>query len=266
MDVGHSGGWRIAAGVSVFGLVLLVRGGRVLVRVARWLSPGFAAAQGVDPATETFGPELAAAVHAFPAPALRSLAESVTLPVQALVWGLGPLLSLLLYLILLHVLHEGTHTLLLSAVTGRQPRFGFTGWAATVALPGCYLTRPHYVAAELAPLVLLTAGGLAAVPWTSPGAVPGLPALLLLYAVGSAGDVLTAGGYSPGGTPCWSSPAGRRPSSTPPIPRPRRAGVATTAVQPSPVRRTRRGSDSRPSQARRPSDLCLSRLFLDDPD
>lgn len=78
-------------------------------------------------------------------------------------------------------------------MTGRRPRFGFTGWATTVALSGCYLTRPRYVGAELAPLVLLTAGGLAAVPWSPPVAVPGLLALLVLNAVGSAGDVLTAG-------------------------------------------------------------------------
>lgn len=35
LDVGHAGGWRVAAGVSVFGLVLPAGSGRVLVHAAR---------------------------------------------------------------------------------------------------------------------------------------------------------------------------------------------------------------------------------------
>lgn len=77
--------------------------------------------------------------------------------------------------------------------TERRPRFGFTGWAAIVALPGCYLTQRCHVAVELAALVLLTAGELVVLPWMPLGAVPALLTLLVLNAVGSAGDLLTAG-------------------------------------------------------------------------
>ena len=48
-----------------------------------------------------------------------------------------------------------------------------------------------FLAVALAPLVLLTAGGLAELPWTSADGVPVMLALLVLYLVGSADDLVT---------------------------------------------------------------------------
>ena len=59
------------------------------------------------------------------------------------------------------VLHEAVHGVFFLAFGGR-PRFGFKPWTRFgpvfyAAAPGSYLDRPRYLAAGLAPAVLLTA-------------------------------------------------------------------------------------------------------------
>ncbi len=94
------------------------------------------------------------------------------------------------------ILHEAVHGVFLLAFGGR-PRFGFKPWTRFgpvfyAAAPGSYLKRPRYVAAGLAPAVLLTAALAAALALV---AADDLFASIVTWAfvlnvAGSAGDMV----------------------------------------------------------------------------
>ena len=94
------------------------------------------------------------------------------------------------------ILHEGVHGVFFLAFGGR-PRFGFKPWTRFgpvfyAAAPGSYLDRPRYLAAGLAPAVLLTAALAAALAFV---AEDDLLASVVTWAfvlnvAGSAGDML----------------------------------------------------------------------------
>ena len=94
------------------------------------------------------------------------------------------------------MLHEGVHGVFFLAFGG-WPRFGFKPWTRFgpvfyAAAPGSYLDRPRYLAAGLAPAVLLTAALAAALAFV---AEDDLLASVVTWAfvlnvAGSAGDML----------------------------------------------------------------------------
>ena len=94
------------------------------------------------------------------------------------------------------ILHEAVHGVFFLAFGGR-PRFGFKPWTRFgpvfyAAAPGSYLDRPRYLAAGLAPAVLLTAALAAALAFV---AADDLLASVFMWAfvlnvAGSAGDMV----------------------------------------------------------------------------
>ena len=110
--------------------------------------------------------------------------------------GAAFLSGLLLGALLGVILHEGFHGAFFMAFGGR-PRFGFKPWTRFgpvfyAASPGSYFDRPRYLAAGLAPAVLLTAVLGAALPFV---AAHDLLASIVMWAFalnlsGSAGDMI----------------------------------------------------------------------------
>ena len=94
------------------------------------------------------------------------------------------------------ILHEAVHGVFFLAFGGR-PRFGFKPWTKFgpvfyAAAPGSYLDRPRYVAAGLAPAVLLTAALAAALAFVAADDLLASVAAwaFVLNVAGSAGDML----------------------------------------------------------------------------
>lgn len=114
----------------------------------------------------------------------------LTLNLVDLVPALGLLVGFLGLAFLMLIFHEGVHGLFFWAFTGARPKFGFKGVYAYTAAPDWYLSRLPYVVVALAPLVILTALGVAAL-WAVPASWI-LPLLLLvtLNASGAIGDIL----------------------------------------------------------------------------
>ena len=106
------------------------------------------------------------------------------------------LIGLLVGLILGVILHEAFHGVFFLAFGGR-PHFGFKPWTRFgpvfyAASPGSYLDRPQYLAAGLAPAVLLTAALAALLAFV---AAEDLLTSVVMWAfvlnvAGSAGDML----------------------------------------------------------------------------
>ena len=94
------------------------------------------------------------------------------------------------------ILHEAVHGVFFLAFGGR-PRFGFKPWTRFgpvfyAAAPGSYLSRPRYVAAGLAPAVLLTAALAVALAFVAADDLLASVAAwaFVLNVAGSAGDML----------------------------------------------------------------------------
>ena len=114
----------------------------------------------------------------------------LTLNLVDLIPALGLLVGFLGLAFLMLIFHEGLHGLFFWVFTGARPKFGFKGVYAYAAAPDWYLSRLPYVVVALAPLVILTALGVAAL-WVVPASCI-LPSLLLvtLNASGAIGDIL----------------------------------------------------------------------------
>jgi hypothetical protein len=87
------------------------------------------------------------------------------------------------------VLHEAVHGVVLWAITGARPAFGFKGWYAFADAPGWFLSRGHMVVTYLAPLVVLPAIGLPLAAF-APAALSMFIFLgLIVNSVGAVGDL-----------------------------------------------------------------------------
>jgi len=124
-------------------------------------------------------------------PALSVDALQLSLKTVDLDGFLFLLLNFLGINLLVIILHEAVHGLCFWLFTGRRPKFGFRGFYAFAAAPNWYLPKGLYLVVGLAPLVLLTILGWAAllitpVPWI-------LPILLfvILNFAGAVGDMYT---------------------------------------------------------------------------
>jgi hypothetical protein len=90
------------------------------------------------------------------------------------------------------LLHEPVHGLVVWAYTGSPPRFGIGAWYAYASAPGWYLPRGPFLVVGLAPLLGLSAVGLAVVPFLPPASVGWVAGGLIVNAVGSIGDLYIA--------------------------------------------------------------------------
>lgn len=93
---------------------------------------------------------------------------------------------------LMILLNEGIHAALLWIITGERPRLGFRGFYTYAAAPGWYIPRNLMIMIKLAPLVLITVGGIALVPFVPLNLVPGVLLLISLNIASAVGDVATA--------------------------------------------------------------------------
>lgn len=124
-----------------------------------------------------------------PHEAADALSGSIDSPGGLLVW-VG---SLLLVIIVMILMHEALHGLFFWVFTGKRPTFAVRLSYAYAAAPGCFLSRGRYIIVGLAPLVILTAAGLALIPF--------FPTVLLFFLIlftalnfaGGAGDLWVVG-------------------------------------------------------------------------
>jgi hypothetical protein len=100
------------------------------------------------------------------------------------------LLSGIALLALMVALHEGIHGLLFWRFTGARPTFGFKGLYAYAAAPDWYLPRNQHIVVALAPLLLITLGGLVLLAVLPEVAL--LPSIVFvaLNAGGAVGDIV----------------------------------------------------------------------------
>ena len=109
--------------------------------------------------------------------------------------GLGLLLAILAALainVVVIVLHEAVHGVFFWLFTGSRPGFAFKIWYAYASAPDWYLPRRLYFIVALAPLVGLSALGLALVPFVPAGALLALLLFLTMNASGAVGDIAVA--------------------------------------------------------------------------
>lgn len=88
------------------------------------------------------------------------------------------------------ILHEAAHGVFFWLFTGSMPHFEFKIVYAAASAPGWYLPRLQYIIVGLAPLVLLSLLGTAAMAVVPPGWLPALVAFLVFNASGAVGDLI----------------------------------------------------------------------------
>jgi len=108
---------------------------------------------------------------------------------QGNLWNSLKSLNTLLAIVLMLILHEGTHAVFFWKFTGDKPKLGVTAFYAYAAAPKWFIPKPQYVIIGLAPLILITVIGIAIVPIISPELLPYHFFLLMMNATGSAGDI-----------------------------------------------------------------------------
>jgi hypothetical protein len=90
------------------------------------------------------------------------------------------------------VLHEGVHGFFFWRYTGDRPEFAFRIAYAYAAAPGWYLPRGAFFVTTLAPLVVISLGGLLLSLVLPPGALAAIWLVMVLNASGAVGDLLVA--------------------------------------------------------------------------
>lgn len=110
--------------------------------------------------------------------------------------GLGGVLKLILGMVLTMAaaitIHELVHGVFFWLFTKSRPLFGFKGAYAYAAAPDWYLPRNQFLVVGLAPLVLLSVGGLLLVAVVPVGWLPALFIALVMNAGGAIGDLYVA--------------------------------------------------------------------------
>jgi len=87
------------------------------------------------------------------------------------------------------VLHEAVHGLFFWVYTGERPEFGFRGVYAYAGAPDWYLSKNPYLIVGLAPLVLISLVGFAAMLFVPTGWVFPIVLFITLNASGAVGDI-----------------------------------------------------------------------------
>jgi hypothetical protein len=150
-------------------LLILNAAGLVLFLLSAWFLVWLAAA---------VRPDLAARGFTFSSGSLGNLAGLVA-------WIIAITIGMV-------VVHETIHGLFFWLFTRSRPRFGLGGTYAFAAAPDWYIPRRLYLVVALAPLVLMTLTGLAAVFVVPDNLLPGLLLLIAMNFSGSVGDMMVA--------------------------------------------------------------------------
>jgi len=107
--------------------------------------------------------------------------------------GLGGALEYILAVIGIYaaviILHEGAHGVFLAWFTHTRPVFAFRGYYAYAATPGWYFPRSQYLLISLAPLVLLSLLGLAALAFVPAGWFLAVISFMAFNGSGAVGDL-----------------------------------------------------------------------------
>ncbi len=121
---------------------------------------------------------------------------------QAFEISMGVILALLPVLGLSVILHELVHGAFFWVFTREQPRFGFTLLYAYATAPGWFFSTSRYWLIGLAPLVILSAIGLALIPFAREELVYLLLFGVFINASGAIGDIyiVTRLALEPAGT------------------------------------------------------------------
>ena len=98
--------------------------------------------------------------------------------------------AFLLTIVLVIVLHELSHALFFWLFSREMPKVGFNLLYAYAAAPDWYFTRRQFVLIGLAPVLLLTLAGIAAMPLVSFITVPRIILALTVNAAGAVGDFI----------------------------------------------------------------------------
>jgi hypothetical protein len=111
--------------------------------------------------------------------------------------SLGSLVGWLVYIVAttigMVVIHEAIHGLFFWFFTASRPRFGFRGTYAFASAPDWFIPRHLYLVIALAPLVLMTFVGLAAIFVVPDNLLPALLFLIAMNFSSSVGDMMVAG-------------------------------------------------------------------------
>jgi hypothetical protein len=102
------------------------------------------------------------------------------------------LIGVLLVVALTTILHELVHGIFFKLFTKERPRYGFKGLYAYAAAPEWYLPRYQFIVVSLAPLVLLTLGGVALMQFIPQPWVLLVVIGLTMNAAGAVGDIFAA--------------------------------------------------------------------------
>lgn len=97
--------------------------------------------------------------------------------------------ALILLTVLVLILHEGFHALFFWLFTRNRPAFGIGSGYAYATAPGWYFPRWQYFIIGLAPLVGISALGLALLAFIPPGWFLTVLAFMTLNAAGAVGDL-----------------------------------------------------------------------------
>lgn len=135
---------------------------------------------------------LSAGIMLWVLPLLRPDLLELNVTIGGLADLLRFLLLALIVLAMMVVLHEGLHGLMFWHFTGDRPTFGFKGLYAYAAAPSWYLPRNQHLVVALAPLLVITLGGLLLVALLPEAAVLPIIAIVALNAGGAIGDILVA--------------------------------------------------------------------------
>lgn len=108
-------------------------------------------------------------------------------------FSLASLVFWILFLTALHViLHEAVHGFFFWSFTGAKPRFAFRWTYAYAAAPDWYIRRNYYLVIALAPLILISLGGVVLTPWLPSSAILAAWYILTMNLGGSVGDLAAA--------------------------------------------------------------------------
>ena len=93
---------------------------------------------------------------------------------------------------LMVVLNEGSRWLLLWIITRQRPQVSFRGFYTFAAAPEWYLPRWAYLLIRILPLVVITIGGIAVVPFVPLNLVPGVLLVVSLNISAGVSDIVMA--------------------------------------------------------------------------
>lgn len=147
--------------LNIFGALLLVLSGLVFLQIGLWLRPE----------------------------AASRLSFQITSPAEFI----RIILALLAIIVVMLVVHEAIHGVFFWLFTGSPPAFGIGAGYAYATAPGWYLPRNQYLLIGLAPLVIISLGGLALIPVAPVDWFLSLLALVCLNISGAVGDLAVAG-------------------------------------------------------------------------